>query len=127
MSKAAIKQMIKKKSGRIVNISSVVGLMGNAGQANYSASKSGLIGMTKSLAREYAKRNILVNAVAPGFISTRMTDALKPEDKDALLAMLPLSRFGTVSDVASAVLFLSGKDSSYITGQVISVNGGLYL
>ena len=127
MCKAAAKIMLKQRSGRIINISSVVGQMGNAGQANYSASKAGLLGLTKSLAREFASRNILVNAVSPGFIMTKMTENLKEEAKEKLLEMVPLKRLGKPEDVAKAVLFLSGEDSSYITGQNIAVNGGIYL
>lgn len=126
MSRAALKHMLKQRRGRIVNISSVVGQMGNAGQANYSASKSGLLGLTKSIAREVAGRNILVNAVAPGFVRTRMTDSLKEEAKARLLDMIPLGRFAEPVDIARAVLFLVSEDSSYITGQVLAVNGGLY-
>ena len=127
MCKTAAKIMLKQRSGRIINISSVVGQMGNAGQANYSASKAGLLGLTKSLAREFASRNILVNAVSPGFIMTKMTENLKEEAKEKLLEMVPLKRLGKPEDVAKAVLFLSGEDSSYITGQNIAVNGGIYL
>lgn len=125
--KAVSKYMLKQKSGRIINIASVVGLMGNAGQANYSASKGGLIALTKTVAREFASRNILVNAVAPGFIKTRMTDALSEEQKRKLQELIPLGRLGEPEDVANVVWFLSIDESSYITGQVISVNGGMYM
>lgn len=125
--KAAVRPMMKGRSGRIINICSIVGLMGNAGQANYSASKGGLIAMTKTCAREFASRNILVNAIAPGFIRTRMTDALTEEQKQKLASMIPLTRLGEPEDVASAALFLASEDSSYITGHVISVNGGMYM
>lgn len=125
--KAVVRPMMKQKSGRIINICSVVGLMGNAGQANYSASKGGLIAMTKSCAREFASRNILVNAIAPGFIRTRMTDLLSEEQKQKLSALIPLVRLGEPEDVAGAALFLASPNSSYITGQVISVNGGMYM
>jgi len=125
--KAVSKVMIKQKQGRIVNIASVVGLMGNAGQVNYSASKGGVIAFTKSCARELAGRNILVNAVAPGFIKTRMTDALSEEQKKKLTELIPLNRLGEPEDVAKVVVFLCTDDSSYITGQVISVNGGMYM
>ncbi|MCX5785399.1 MAG: 3-oxoacyl-[acyl-carrier-protein] reductase [Elusimicrobia bacterium] len=127
MAKAASRMMLKQRAGRIINISSVVGQMGNAGQVNYAASKAGLIGLTKSLAREFASREVLVNAVAPGFILTKMTEGLKDEAKQKLLEMIPLGRLGKPEDVARAVLFLAGKESSYITGQVISVNGGIYM
>ena len=126
MSRSALKRMMRG-GGRIINVSSVVGQMGNAGQCNYSASKAGLIGLTKSLAREFASRNVLVNAVAPGFVETRMTEALAPEAKTKLLAAIPLARFAKPEDVASAVLFLAGDGASYITGQVLAVNGGLYI
>jgi 3-oxoacyl-[acyl-carrier protein] reductase len=125
--KAVVRPMMKQRSGRIINIASIVGLMGNAGQANYSASKGGLIAMTKTCAREFASRNILVNAIAPGFIRTRMTDQLTEEQKKKLSSMIPLERLGEAEDVAKAALFLSTDDSSYITGQVISVNGGMYM
>ncbi|MCS7152051.1 MAG: 3-oxoacyl-[acyl-carrier-protein] reductase [Endomicrobia bacterium] len=125
--KAVAKYMLKQRSGRIINIASVVGLMGNAGQANYSASKGGLIALTKTLAREFASRNILVNAVAPGFIKTRMTDALSEDQKKKLMELIPLSRLGEPEDVANVVWFLCIEESSYITGQVISVNGGMYM
>ncbi len=127
MCKAVAKTMLKQRSGRIINISSVVGQMGNAGQVNYSASKAGILGLTKSMAREFASRNILVNAVSPGFIMTKMTEDLKEEAKEKLLEMVPLKRLGKPEDVAKAVLFLSSDDSSYITGQNIAVNGGIYL
>jgi 3-oxoacyl-[acyl-carrier protein] reductase len=125
--KSVVRPMMKERSGRIINIASIVGLMGNAGQANYSASKGGLIAMTKTCAREFASRNILVNAIAPGFIRTKMTDALSEEQKAKLAAIIPLERLGEAEDVAKAALFLAGDDSSYITGQVISVNGGMYM
>ncbi|HAF94931.1 MAG: 3-oxoacyl-[acyl-carrier-protein] reductase [Elusimicrobia bacterium GWF2_52_66] len=127
MAKAASRIMLKQHSGRIINISSVVGQMGNAGQVNYSASKAGLIGLTKSLAREFASRDVLVNAVAPGFILTKMTEGLKDEAKQKLLEMIPLGRLGKPDDVAHAALFLAGEGSAYITGQVIAVNGGIYM
>jgi 3-oxoacyl-[acyl-carrier protein] reductase len=127
MAKAVSKSMLRQRSGRIVNIASVVGQSGNAGQANYSASKAGLIGLTKSLAREFASRQVLVNAVAPGYIRTAMTDGLKEESKARLLEMIPLERLGSGADVAKAVLFLAGEDSPYITGHVLAVNGGIYM
>lgn len=125
--KAACRPMMKQRKGRIVNIASVVGLMGNAGQANYSASKGGVVALTKTCAREFASRNILVNAVAPGFIRTRMTDALTEEQKKKLLELIPLGRLGEPEDVARVVLFLCSEESSYITGHVVSVNGGMYI
>jgi len=126
-SRAASKVMTKQRSGRIINIASVVGQMGNAGQANYCASKAGLIGLTKSNARELAKRNITVNAVAPGFIATAMTDALSDKVKAELTAQIPLERLGSADDIANAVLFLASENSGYITGHVLSVNGGMYM
>lgn len=126
-SRAASKVMTKQRSGRIINIASVVGQMGNAGQANYCASKAGLIGLTKSNARELAKRNITVNAVAPGFIATAMTDALSDKVKAELTAQIPLERLGSADDIANAVLFLASEASGYITGHVLSVNGGMYM
>jgi 3-oxoacyl-[acyl-carrier protein] reductase len=126
-SRAASKVMTKQRSGRIINIASVVGQMGNAGQANYCASKAGLIGLTKSNARELAKRNITVNAVAPGFIATAMTDALSDKVKTELIAQIPLERLGSAEDIANAVLFLASEASGYITGHVLSVNGGMYM
>ena len=125
MTKNIISYMMKARNGRIINISSVVGIAGNAGQTNYSASKAGIIGFTKSLAKEVASRNILVNAVAPGFIETNMTDVLKQEVKDEIAKNIPLKRMGTPKDVANVVKFLASEDSSYITGQVISVDGGM--
>lgn len=123
--KLATKLMAKKCSGNIVNISSVVGLRGNTGQINYSASKAGLIGMTKSLAKEMASRNIRVNAVAPGFIKTNMTDLLKDKVKENILEEIPLNRFGNPEDVANMVNFLVSEESNYITGQVFNIDGGM--
>jgi 3-oxoacyl-[acyl-carrier protein] reductase len=123
----AIKLMAKAKSGRIVTISSVVGEMGNAGQANYCASKAGIIGFTKAVAREYAKRNITVNAVAPGFIETDMTEVLTEGVKDELLKQIPVNRFGAPEDIANAVYYLVSDLGSYVTGQVIAVNGGMHM
>jgi 3-oxoacyl-[acyl-carrier protein] reductase len=125
--KAAIRPMLRQRSGRIVNISSVVGQVGNAGQANYSAAKAGLIGFTKSLAKEVGSRGITVNAIAPGFIDTRMTAGLPDEMKSMLLERTPLSRFGTPEDVAGAVAFLVGSDASFITGHTLTVDGGLFM
>ncbi len=123
----AIKEMAKQRYGRIVNISSVAAFMGNPGQANYSAAKAGMIGFTKTVAREYAGRNITVNAVAPGFIDTAMTDVLPENIKEEMKKLIPVARFGTVEDIAKAVVFLASPDSGYITGQVIHVNGGMYM
>jgi 3-oxoacyl-[acyl-carrier protein] reductase len=125
--RAVSKTMIKQRFGRIINISSVVGVMGNAGQANYVASKAGLIGLTKSVARELASRQITVNAVAPGFIQTEMTEALPEKTKAEMLAQIPLSRFGTPEEVALAVAFLASEAAGYITGQVLHVNGGMLM
>ena len=127
VTKNVVPYMMKARQGRIINISSVVGISGNAGQANYSASKAGIIGFTKSLAKELASRNILVNAVAPGFIKTDMTDVLKEEQKQAILNVVPLRREGEAKEVANVVKFLSGDDSSYITGQVINIDGGMLM
>lgn len=126
-SKEAVKIMSKQKYGRIVSISSVVAFIGNPGQANYSASKAGMIGLTKTIAKEYASRGITSNAVAPGFIVTAMTDALPENVKEEMMKAIPIGKFGTVDDVAHAVLFLSLPESGYITGQVIHVNGGMYM
>jgi 3-oxoacyl-[acyl-carrier protein] reductase len=123
----AVKVMVRQREGRIISVSSVVGLMGNAGQANYSASKAGIIGFTKSLARELGSRNITVNAIAPGFIQTAMTDRLNDEQRKALLANLAIQRLGTADDIAAVVVFLAGPGGSYITGEVINVSGGLYM
>ena len=127
VTKNVVPYMMKARSGRIINISSVVGVSGNAGQTNYSASKAGIIGFTKSLAKEIASRNILVNAVAPGFIETDMTNVLKDEVKDAISKQIPLNRMGNAEDVANVVKFLASKDSSYITGQVINIDGGMLM
>ena len=126
-SKAVARPMMKQRSGAIVNISSVVGLIGNPGQCNYAASKAGLIALTQSMAKELASRNIRVNAVAPGFIVSQMTDAIPADLKSAMLAQIPAGRFGQVTDIAKAVAFLAGPDASYITGQTRSVNGGLVM
>lgn len=126
-SKEAVKVMVKQKYGRIINIASVVAFMGNPGQANYSASKAGIVGLTKTIAREYASRGITVNAVAPGFIATAMTDALAENVKQEMLKSIPVGKFGSVEDVANAVSFLASPESGYITGQVIHVNGGMYM
>lgn len=125
--KAAARIMMKKRSGSIINISSIVGLMGNAGQANYAASKAGLIGFTKSVAREFAARGITCNAVAPGFIETQMTDSLSAEIKENYLKSIPLGRYGTSYEVADLVVFLASGSARYITGQVINIDGGLYM
>lgn len=125
--KAAVRPMLKAHYGRIVNISSIVGEEGNAGQANYAASKGGLIALTKSCAREFASRNILCNAVAPGFIRTRLTEAIPEAEKQKLLTKILVGRMGEPGDIARAVLFLSSEDSSYITGHVLNVNGGGYM
>ncbi|OEU63756.1 MAG: 3-oxoacyl-[acyl-carrier-protein] reductase [Desulfuromonadales bacterium C00003094] len=125
--RAAAKIMSKQRSGRIINISSVVGEMGNAGQANYAASKAGLIGLTKSIARELARRNVTANAIAPGFIVTDMTDTLSDQVKEGLQGQIPLGRLGETQDIAHAVAFLASEQAGYITGQVLGVNGGMYM
>ncbi len=126
-SQAVLKPMMRAKAGRIINISSVVASMGNPGQINYCASKGGIDAMTRSLAREVGSRNITVNAIAPGFIGTDMTDELGDDAKDALIAQVPLGRLGSPEDIAATVLFLSGESGGYITGQVLHVNGGMYM
>ena len=125
LSKLFARQMMKNKGGRIINISSISGIRGNVGQTNYSASKAGVIGFTKALAKEVASKNVLVNAVAPGFIETEMTEILSDEVKKQILSDIPMKRYGLAKDVANVVSFLVGEDSSYITGQVISVDGGM--
>ena len=125
--KLITKGMVKRKYGRIINISSVVGVTGGAGQVNYSASKAGLIGLTKSLSQEIATRNITVNCIAPGFIETPMTEKLDDKRKDAILSSIPMNRIGTPKDLSSAIIFLASQESSYITGQTLHINGGLYM
>ena len=127
LTQAVVKGMVRKRYGRIVNVTSVVGLMGNAGQVNYAASKAGLIGFTKSIARELASRNITCNAVAPGFIATAMTDAMTEEAREKLSGQIPLARLGTADDVAAAVAFLASEEAAYVTGTVLNVSGGLYM
>lgn len=127
VSKAIIKSMMKARAGTIINISSVVGVVGNVGQANYSASKAGLIGLTKTMAKEFAPRNITVNAVAPGFILTEMTDVVSDAAKQAFLDVIPMKRAGKAEDVANVASFLASEDASYITGQVICVDGGMVM
>jgi 3-oxoacyl-[acyl-carrier protein] reductase len=127
LSKACLRRMMKERRGRIINLTSIVGLTGNPGQANYSAAKAGLLGFTKSLAREVGSRGITVNAVAPGFIDTDMTRALNEEQRAALLGQIPAGRLGSPADVAAAVLFLASASASYITGETLHVNGGMYM
>ena len=127
ISKFAIKKMIKNKSGKIINITSVVGHTGNVGQANYTASKAGIVAMSKSLSIEYAKKNINVNCISPGFISTAMTDKIDEKFKESIISKIPASRLGKPEDVANAVLFLASSNTDYINGETIHVNGGLYL
>ncbi|CAC9448963.1 3-oxoacyl-[acyl-carrier protein] reductase [Bathymodiolus heckerae thiotrophic gill symbiont] len=126
MSKAVLRGMMKKKAGRIISIASVVGAMGNAGQTNYAAAKAGIMGFTKSLAREVGTRGITVNAIAPGFIETDMTNALPEEQKEAISKQIPMGRLGTADEIANAVLFLAGDGSNYITAQTLHINGGMY-
>jgi len=125
--KAAARVMAKARYGRVINIASIVGLTGNAGQANYSASKAGLIGLTKTTAREFASRSITCNAIAPGFIDTAMTQAMPEKSREALTAQIPLARLGSSDDVADGVIFLASDKASYITGHVLSINGGMYM
>lgn len=125
--KSATRQMFKQRKGKIINIASVVGLMGNVGQANYSASKAGLIGLTKTLAREFSNRNIQINAVAPGFINTEMTAKLSDEIKEATVKMIPAGKYGEPEDIANAVVFLASSGANYITGQVLNVDGGILM
>ena len=127
MSKYSIKKMLKNKSGKIVNITSVVGHTGNVGQANYTASKAGIVAMSKSLAIEYAKKNINVNCISPGFISTAMTDKIDDKFKESIIAKIPSNRLGKPEDIANAVIFLSSNQSDYINGETLHVNGGMYL
>ena len=127
MNKFAIKKMLKNKSGKIINITSVVGHTGNVGQANYTASKAGIVAMSKSLAIEYAKKNINVNCISPGFINTNMTEKIDEKFKETIISKIPISRLGKPSDIANAVLFLASSISDYITGETLHVNGGMYL
>jgi len=125
--KVVTRQMMKQRAGRIINISSIVGVMGNAGQANYVAAKAGVIGLTKTVARELASRNILVNAIAPGFITTEMTETLPEDVKSSMLSQIPLAKLGQPEDIAKAVVFLASDDASYMTGQTLHIDGGMYM
>jgi len=127
LSKEVLRGMMKKRWGRIINVGSVVGLMGNAGQANYAAAKAGLVGLTKSLARELGSRNITVNVVAPGYVMTAMTDKLPEQAREELIGQIALKRLGTVDDIAAAVLYLASEEGGYVTGQALNVSGGLYI
>jgi 3-oxoacyl-[acyl-carrier protein] reductase len=127
LTQAVVKGMVRKRYGRIVNVTSVVGLMGNAGQVNYAASKAGLVGLTMSVARELASRNITCNAVAPGFIATAMTDKMTDDAKSKMTGQIPLERLGAPDDVAAAVAYLASEDAAYVTGTVVNVSGGLYM
>ena len=127
LTQAVVKSMVRKRYGRIVNVASIVGLMGNAGQANYAASKAGLVGLTKSIARELASRNVTCNAVAPGFIATAMSEKMTDEARAALTGQIPLDRLGAADDVAAAVAYLASDEASYVTGHVLNISGGLYM
>ncbi len=127
LTKAALRPFLKQKAGKVVNIASISGVMGNPGQSNYSASKAGILGFTRSVAREYAGRNIQINAIAPGFIDTAMSQAIPQKERELLIKQIPMERLGKPEDIAEAVLFLSSPAADYITGQVLNVNGGLYM